>query len=184
MQASAKTVGQILESRGQFIIPFFQRHYSWEQKQWKRLWNDLLRLLDEASGTSSVHFLGPLVTIPLAPTPGALPTWQVIDGQQRLTTVTLLLAALRDICRERGREELAAEISETCLINTHKTGLDRYKVITRVGDREVLERIVEGKPSIGPGGTRLVSGVKFFTDKIRALLANDPADLELSLIHI
>jgi hypothetical protein len=178
MQASAKTVGQILESRGQFIIPFFQRHYSWEQKQWKRLWNDLLRLLDEASGTSSVHFLGPLVTIPLAPTPGALPTWQVIDGQQRLTTVTLLLAALRDICRERGREELAAEISETCLINTHKTGLDRYKVITRVGDREVLERIVEGKPAIGPGGTRLVGGVKFFTDKIRALLANDPTDLE------
>jgi hypothetical protein len=92
--------------------------------------------------------------------------------------VTLLLAALRDICRERGREELAAEISETCLINTHKTGLDRYKVITRVGDREVLERIVEGKPAIGPGGTRLVGGVKFFTDKIRALLANDPTDLE------
>ena len=178
MQASAKTVGQILESRGQFIIPFFQRHYSWELKQWRRLWNDLLRLLDEASGTSSVHFLGPLVTIPLAPTPGAQPTWQVIDGQQRLTTVTLLLASLRDICRERGREELAAEISDTCLVNLHKTGLDRYKVITRVGDREVLERIVEGKPSIGPGGTRLVGGVKFFTDKIRVLLANDPADLE------
>ena len=178
MQASAKTVGQILESRGQFIIPFFQRHYSWDQKQWKRLWNDLLRLLDEERGTSSIHFLGPLVTIPLAPTPGALPTWQVIDGQQRLTTVTLLLAALRDVCRELGREELAAEISETCLINTHKTGLDRYKVITRVGDREVLERIVEGKPSTGPGGARLVGGVKFFTDKIRALLANDPADLE------
>jgi hypothetical protein len=178
MQASAKTVGQILESRGQFIIPFFQRHYSWEHKQWKRLWNDLLRLLDEAGGTASVHFLGPLVTIPLAPTPGALPTWQVIDGQQRLTTVTLLLAALRDICRERGRDELAAEIAETCLVNTHKTGLDRYKVITRVGDREVLERIVEGKPAAGSAGERLVGGVKFFADRIRGLLANDSANLE------
>lgn len=178
MQASAKTVGQILESRAQFIIPFFQRHYSWELKQWRRLWNDLLRLLDEASGTSSIHFLGPLVTIPLAPTPGALPTWQVIDGQQRLTTVTLLLAALRDICHERGREEVAAEISETCLINTHKTGLDRYKVITRVGDREVLERIVEGKPVSGASGGRLAGGVKFFADKIRGLLANDPLHLD------
>ena len=181
MKASAKSVAEILETRGQFIIPFFQRHYSWEQKQWRRLWNDLLRLLDDAprpDSGASVHFLGPLVTIPHTNTPGSLPTWQVIDGQQRLTTLTLLLAALRDVFRERKAEPQAAEIMDTCLINTHKDGLERYKVVTRVGDRDVLERIVEGKSPDAPAGSRLAGGVKFFTERIRSHVAHDAAALE------
>jgi len=181
MKASAKSVAEILETRGQFIIPFFQRHYSWEQKQWRRLWNDLLRLVDDAprpDSGASVHFLGPLVTIPHTNTPGSLPTWQVIDGQQRLTTLTLLLAALRDVFRERNADSQAAEIMDTCLINTHKAGLERYKVVTRVGDREVLERIVEGKPPAAPAGSRLAGGVKFFTERIRSHVARDAAALE------
>ncbi len=75
MQAAAKTFGQIFEPRGQFVIPFFQRPYSWEQKQWRRLWADILKLLEiEADSTRSnaVHFLEPLVTIPLATMPGNL----------------------------------------------------------------------------------------------------------------
>ncbi len=181
MKASAKSVAEILEIRGQFIIPFFQRHYSWELKQWRRLWGDLLRLLDDPprpDGSASVHFLGPLVTIPHANTPGSLSTWQVIDGQQRLTTLTLLLAALRDVLHERGEAARAAEIMDTCLINTHKQGLERYKVITRLGDREVLERIVEGKPPSAAAGSRLVGGLKFFTDKIRSHVARDASALE------
>jgi len=180
MKASAKSVGEILEIRGQFIIPFFQRHYSWELKQWRRLWNDLLRLLDDSArpdASASVHFLGPLVTVPHAVTPGSLQTWQVIDGQQRLTTLTLLLASLRDVFRDRREEASAAEIMDTCLINTHKNGLERYKVVTRVGDREVLERIVEGKPADAPPGSRLAGGVKFFTDRIRNHVARDPSAL-------
>lgn len=181
MKASAKSVAEILETRGQFIIPFFQRHYSWEQRQWRRLWNDLLRLLDDAprpDSGASVHFLGPLVTITHTNTPGSLPTWQVIDGQQRLTTLTLLLAALRDVFLERKGESQAAEIMDTCLINPHKGGLERYKVVTRVGDREVLERIVEGKPPDAPAGSRLAGGVKFFTERIRGHVARDAGALE------
>jgi hypothetical protein len=180
MQASAKTVEQILETRGQFIIPFFQRHYSWDQKQWRRLWNDLMRLVDDGArpeSRSSVHFLGPLVTIPQPVAPGSLPTWQVIDGQQRLTTITLLLAALRDVFRDRNDEQNAAEVMDTCLVNTHKKGIERYKVVTRVGDREVLERIVEGTPGESPDGNRLAEGVKFFADRIRGHISRHPNSL-------
>jgi hypothetical protein len=67
---------------------------------------------------------------------------------------------------------------DTCLINTHKAGLERYKVVTRVGDREVLERIVEGKPPAAPAGSRLAGGVKFFTERIRSHVARDAAALE------
>lgn len=180
MQASAKTVEQILETRGQFIIPFFQRHYSWDQKQWRRLWNDLMRLVEDDTrqrNRTHVHFLGPLVTIPQALAPGALPTWQVIDGQQRLTTLTLLLAALRDVFRDRNDDSSAAEIMDTCLVNTHKKGTDRYKVVTRVGDREVLEQIVEGTAIDDVGGNRLAAGVKFFAERIRSHVSRHPADL-------
>jgi len=181
MQASAKTVGQILETRGQFIIPFFQRHYSWDVKQWRRLWSDLMRLVDDDDNRpergSTVHFLGPLVTIPQTTSPGSLPTWQVIDGQQRLTTLTLLLAALRDVFRERKDEANAAEVMDTCLTNTHKTGFGRYKVVTRIGDREILERIVEGQTGGKRAESRLSEGVKFFTDKIRGHVSRSPEAL-------
>ena len=181
MQASAKTVGQILEPRGQFVIPFFQRHYSWEQKQWRRLWADILKLLDveaDSPRSNAVHFLGPLVTIPLTATPGSLPAWQLIDGQQRLTTLTLLLSALRDICNDTANDSTAAEITDTCLLNPHKTDLDRYKVITRIGDREIFEQIVEGKASTSQSGNRLVGGHKFFSDRIRGLAAKAPVHLQ------
>jgi uncharacterized protein with ParB-like and HNH nuclease domain len=124
-------VAEILETRGQFIIPFFQRHCSWEQKQWRWLWNDLLRVLDDEprpDSGASVHVLGPLVTIPHTNTPGSLPRWQVIDGQQRPTTLTPPLAALRDVFLERAAESQAADIMDTCLIKTHKAGLERLKV--------------------------------------------------------
>ena len=180
MKASAKTVGQILETRGQFIIPFFQRHYSWDQKQWRRLWTDLMRLVEDDArpeSRDSIHFLGPLVTIPQALAPGSLPTWQVIDGQQRLTTLTLLLVALRDVFRDRSDDSNAAEITDTCLVNTHKKGTERYKVVTHVGDRELLERIIDGNLVDAVGGSRLAEGVKFFTERIRGHVSRHPSAL-------
>ena len=90
---------------------------------------------------------------------------------------TLLMASRRDVFHDRREESSAAEIMDTCLINTHKNGLERYKVVTRVGDREVLERIVEGKPADAPPGSRLAGGVKFFTDRIRNHVARDPSAL-------
>src|SRR5262245_24006074 len=94
MDARAKSINEILFSGDQYRIPFFQRSYSWGQKQWDRLLGDIEALLADPGRRQ--HFLGPLVCTPGNHVPGEVNPYQLIDGQQRLTTLTLLLTALRD----------------------------------------------------------------------------------------
>ena len=116
MDARAKTVREILFAGHRYLIPFFQRYYSWKQKNWERLCNDAWALMED-DDPSSKHFLGPLVCTPTPTMPGEIPAFQLIDGQQRLTTLTLFLSALRDVATEKGFEELAEEITEDYLIH-------------------------------------------------------------------
>ena len=95
MKADAKAVSEIIGGPNQYLVPFFQRFYSWKRKNWERLWNDLLFLMGEEKGRQ--HFLGPLVITPFEPGPSEVHRFQLIDGQQRLTTISLLLAALRGV---------------------------------------------------------------------------------------
>jgi hypothetical protein len=142
MDARAKTIRDILHSGDQYLIPFFQRHYSWKLQHWQRLWEDLTALADDPKARQ--HFLGPLVCTPVNHMPGELPEYQLIDGQQRLTTISVLLAAIRDLAREWGELDLAEDVTESYLIHKRAKGLKRYKLIPRVGDREVLQGVIEG----------------------------------------
>ena len=144
MDARAKTVREILHSGDQYLIPFFQRYYSWKHRHWERLRTDLWALMEDPD-VNSQHFLGPLVCTPTDHVPGEVPAYQLIDGQQRLTTLTLLLAALRDVASEQGFDELAEEITEDYLVHKRKKALQRYKVVPRIGDREALIGVVEAK---------------------------------------
>lgn len=172
MDAQARTVQNILHSANQYMIPFFQRRYSWRRKNWKRLWQDVLALVGD-SGTNQ-HFLGPLVCTPHEIVPGRVPAFQLIDGQQRVTTLTLLLAALRDAAKEHGDEALAEEITEDYLIHKHKPDLQRYKVVPRVEDREMLISLIEG--SDGVEEAHPLTQAKMFLDKQIARHAKeDPA---------
>ena len=118
MEAHVKTVREILHSGDQFLVPFFQRHYSWGKENWQRLRDDVTALTEETDETK--HFLGPLVCSPFHPVPGEVTPYQLIDGQQRLMTLTLALAALRDIAKETGLNDLADEIQEDYLLIVSK----------------------------------------------------------------
>ncbi len=142
MDARPKTVSDILHTGDQYIIPFFQRYYSWKKEHWDRLKKDIWALMEDDA--KMVHFLGPLVCTPTSHYPGGIPAYQLIDGQQRLTTLTVLLAALRDVALSRNEKDLAAEISEDYLLHKRKQGTERYKVLPRLGDREALIAILEG----------------------------------------
>ena len=145
MKATAVIVRNLLGTYGQYRIPFFQRHYSWKHGQWEQLWADVVR--EAGTAPDSQHFLGPLVCTPASQAPTELPSFQLIDGQQRLTTLTLLLAALRDEARTIEGEDLAEDISESFLIHRRKKGLERLRVVPRVGDREALIAILDGEPA-------------------------------------
>ncbi len=143
MDARPKSIRDILHTGDQYVIPLFQRYYSWKKEHWDRIRKDLWALMDDHE--KDVHFLGPLVCTPTSHFPGSVPAYQLIDGQQRLTTLTILLAAIRDVAVMRNLSSLAEEVTEDYLLHKRKQGSERFKVLPRFGDREALNAIVEGQ---------------------------------------
>ena len=160
MDASAKSIRQVLESGSQFLIPFFQRSYSWRKPNWKRLWADIEQLSEDDHHRK--HFLGPLVCTIEKAVPGSPAVFHLIDGQQRLTTLTLLLAALRDVAEETGDAKLAAKIHEGYLVHRHEEGLQHYKILPRIGDREILIGIIGKAIKKDQEHSPLVTAYRYF----------------------
>jgi uncharacterized protein with ParB-like and HNH nuclease domain len=164
MDARAKTVREILHSGDQYLVPFFQRSYSWTGKYWERLFSDVLALMQDERNRQ--HFLGPLVCTATAHQPGEVPGYLLIDGQQRLTTLTLLLAALRDVARTRGLDDLADEIMEDYLVHKRKKGFQKYKVVPRLGDREALAAVVEDEDRQKHARSGIAKAYRYFCSEI------------------
>ena len=139
MQASETKLEQIIEGTKQYVVPLFQRPYSWKEPQWKALWSDLVELCE--ADNPRPHFMGSIVTMPTTAIPEGISKYLLIDGQQRLTTIFILLSALRDIVKT-SEEKLAEEINDI-LVNRHKTGLDYYKLQPTQLDRSVFHQIVK-----------------------------------------
>lgn len=99
-----------------FQIPVFQRHYVWnEQDQWQPLWDDFRNKLKERSNKNKnhPHYTGSIVLFQESTTTSSVSTYNVIDGQQRLTTFQLFITAFREICRKHvGDESLLNDLSK------------------------------------------------------------------------
>jgi hypothetical protein len=142
MKANAVPLLNLFERKLQLEVPLFQRQYVWKQEtQWGPLWEDIsgkFREYIEGRKDAPIHFLGAMV-LDQKQTPVAhVEKRQVIDGQQRLTTLQIFLSALRDFCRENGCHELAKEL-EGYTINKGmmaNAATDQFKVWPTQGDRE------------------------------------------------
>lgn len=161
MQASETKLEQIIEGTKQYLVPLFQRPYSWERKQWEALWNDLTELYE--SDNPRPHFMGSIVTMPTSSVPEGVTKYLLIDGQQRLTTVFILLSALRDIAKQ-SEEELAIEIDNTILLNPYKKGWDYYKLQPTQKDRVVFHQIINSETPVN--GSSILDCYSFFEKKI------------------
>ena len=100
MQAGETKLQPMLEGTKQYLVPLFQRQYSWEAKEWKILWADLVELC-EASDPRP-HFMGSIHGLYYCDNahvsvPEGVSKYLLIDGQQRLTAIFILLALLRDL---------------------------------------------------------------------------------------
>lgn len=121
------------------IVPLFQRPYVWSKElQWEPLWQDIQRLTELlAKDSTATHFLGAFVIQQLPTELGTMPAWSVIDGQQRLTTLQLLLDALHAQLVSRDETMLAGQV-EPLIENPpafRKGPDDRYKVWPTNHDR-------------------------------------------------
>src|SRR5688572_15489031 len=99
MQVQTASLKGLVQGEKQFVIPIWQRQYTWRAEQHEQLWHDLMeqyRLVKQGETNVSGHFLGSFVLSPKDPMAAGVSRFLVIDGQQRLTTLMLLLCALRD----------------------------------------------------------------------------------------
>ena len=165
MQASETKLQQIIEGTKQYVVPLFQRPYSWKKSEWQVLWDDLVELCE--SENPRTHFMGSIVTMPTNAIPEGVSKYLLIDGQQRLTTIFILLCALRDHAKQTDDKRLAAKIDDTILVNSHEDGLDYYKLQPTQMDREVFHKLIRNEEQSEKGG--ILECYEFFSKKIRQL---------------
>jgi uncharacterized protein with ParB-like and HNH nuclease domain len=127
-----------------YILPHFQREYTWVKGNWDTLLQDAFSIYEEyQSDKIPEHFLGSLVVIEDGVKNGLIPAFKLVDGQQRLTTISLLLCALREITKE-SNPLLGRKIQKMLLNDTDDPEI-RFKLLptTKYGDREAYISIVD-----------------------------------------
>ena len=163
MKASETKFQSIIEGTQQYVIPLFQRSYSWDKKEWQVLWDDLVYLCENDEPKS--HFIGSIVTIPTISVPEGVAKYLLIDGQQRLTTIFILLTLLRDTAKVNDEEELAAEIHQTMLVNYFKKGIDHFKLLPTQVDRAIFQDLI--KENVEPKNGQILDCYQFFKRKLK-----------------
>ncbi len=164
MKASETKLQRVIEGTNQYVVPLFQRKYSWDTKEWNTLWEDLVELYEEEKPRS--HFIGSIVTMPTQSVPEGVAKFLLIDGQQRFTTIFILLSVLRDKARISPNGTLSDEIDQTLLRNPFKQGSDAFKLLPTQGDRESFLSIIGNE--VATKNDQIARAYKFFDRKIRA----------------
>ena len=161
---------KFVRDASQFVIPIYQRKYSWEQVQCEQLWDDVIRAGKQESGGG--HFIGSIVYV--ADTDAHNAPLLVIDGQQRLTTLTLLLAALSSVVGEGEPLEgfSKKKLESYYLTNPLESGGMYRKLALSETDRDTLFAIVDGSDFPDNHSHRILENFKFFKDRLASLNGN------------
>ncbi|MCY4292196.1 MAG: DUF262 and DUF1524 domain-containing protein, partial [Roseovarius sp.] len=161
---------KFVRDASQFVIPIYQRKYSWEQVQCKQLWDDVIRAGKQESGGG--HFIGSIVYV--ADTDAHNAPLLVIDGQQRLTTLTLLLAALSSVVGEGEPLDgfSKKKLESYYLTNPLESGGMYRKLALSETDRDTLFAIVDGSDFPDNHSHRILENFKFFKDRLASLNGN------------
>ncbi|NUU07666.1 DUF262 domain-containing protein [Leifsonia sp. C5G2] len=172
---------EVFYQPSRMVVPLFQRPYVWSRdRQWQPLWEDIARLAEvlETKNPTATHFLGAFVVQQLPSTLGAMPEWSVIDGQQRLTTLQILLDALHSQLEAKGMPMLAAQI-EPLIVNPaafHKKSEDRFKVWPTNHDRAGFESVMSAPVPVDYSAvvpSRLAEAHEYFSSAIEEWLGRE-----------
>ena len=170
MKATEANLLGFLRKSPQFSIPIYQRTYSWTESQCRQLWDDIIRT--GGNDEISAHFIGSIVYIEqgLYQVSSGSPLL-VIDGQQRLTTVSLIIEALARYLGDAEPIEgfSARKLRNYYLLNPEEADLKRYKLLLTQTDEQTLLAIINRKPLPQPSSIRIRENFEFFDGKVRGL---------------
>lgn len=171
MKATEARLLDFLKASPQFVIPIYQRTYSWEAKECRQLWNDVLRAGHDMD--VKVHFIGSVVYIEsgLSQVTHQAPLL-VIDGQQRLTTVSLLLSALIDALGEDDEPRdgfTRRKLRNYYLVNPEESGERHYKLLLTQTDRASLKAAVMGHDQPAEASRRVTQNLELFRELVGGL---------------
>lgn len=167
MKATEARLLEFLKKSPQFVIPIYQRTYSWSEKECLQLWNDIIRT--GKNDDISAHFVGSIVYVEKdLYSVSSQSSLLVIDGQQRLTTVTLLIEA---IARATGDTEpvegfSAKKLRSYYLLNPLEDGERRYKLLLSQTDKTTLLALLDYMAEPKDVSIRIKGNFEFFTDRI------------------
>lgn len=160
---------KIINGTTQFVIPVFQRDYSWTETQCEQLWKDVIGVAENT--TKRGHFLGSVVYVSTGDSKAGFTRWLLIDGQQRITTLTLLLTALRDQIQDNGWSggedaPTAKRIDAYFLKNLEEEGNRQHKLVLRRHDQATLEALLDRKKLPSGVSERIRDNYEFFREQL------------------
>ena len=169
MHTQVKSAQDIFFLPQRLIVPLFQRPYVWSlELQWQPLWDDVTRLADRivAGDGTTTHFLGAVVIQQEHADIGQLTTRAIIDGQQRLTTLQLLIDAAHDSLKLRGFESLADQLNDLVRNRHGSSPNDEFKVWPTNRDRaafaEVISAVVDDEMTLQHSGSKMAQAHHYF----------------------
>ena len=168
LQAGETTLNKLLNTSRQFIVPIFQRNYSWQKSQYEQLWFDILRASKFKEKQN--HFIGSIVYIDMGTPAGRPQQLLLIDGQQRLTTISILLCAIKDYVQKFNLETKLinlAKIKNQFLYNSDEIDEDRYKLLLNVQDKETYIKLIDNSIfTVNKPATNIIKCYEFFYERI------------------
>ncbi|MCQ2916915.1 Uncharacterized conserved protein [Helicobacter pylori] len=173
MEAKATTLLGFFEENqnNQFVIPIYQRLYSWKKEQCEQLWDDIIKIggNDKMNG----HFIGSILYVLDGNTPSS--PLLIIDGQQRLTTITLLFIALRNRSSDEVKilEKFSRKEIESYLINNNKDGDKKFRLILSESDKDILLSLIDkNKRKPSEPSVKIVENFELFEKWISEWIKN------------
>lgn len=196
MDAKPLSIGKILSERQRFVVPIYQRTYAWTKRELEPFFEQVRGKSDELLSSGKVafsHYMGALLLIPDAdPVFGRIQAFNVVDGQQRLTTFHLCFAALRDLAKHHTENATATQLSDLILhsdnIPMRDPATERFKLEPTAYDRLLFRDLIElDRPSlrakypdafykngnIHPSAPEAMAAYWFFWDSADAYVSQD-----------
>lgn len=160
MEARPCQIIEFFNGTKQLLVPLFQRQYEWKHENWQTFWDDLMERYERYGADTTTHFTGAIVTAPARSVPVGVSKHLVIDGQQRLTTVAILVCAIRNaVDPESARFRKLTRL----LINEDDEGHDYYKILPTQLDRDAFFHLMAGNPE---RGSRIGEAYDFFRQRL------------------